>query len=254
MKEYFTIKEIGNLFDMSVQTLQYYDKIGLFKPVTRGENGYRHYKIDQMYELAYIKFMRKMSYHISEIQDFLKVRTEADSLNRLYAQTEIISKRCNELMEINRAIFRKIDFVREKIKSIDLDNVSIKSVPEKKYIQIGNEESIYMSDIFYFYPTVVFYDKQDKIFSAEITGDDEENIITKDNIYTIPAGKYLLGYHKGPYSGIVEKVKDMKALYPDLVFPELAISTNIIDQFLEKDAKNFVTEILIPINGRVPSE
>lgn len=40
MEKYFKIKEISTLFNIGIDSLRYYEKIGLIKP-KRGKNNYR---------------------------------------------------------------------------------------------------------------------------------------------------------------------------------------------------------------------
>ena len=54
-KEYLNVNELATLFGLNVQTLHYYDKIGILKPSYRDpKNGYRKYRFDQTYKLAVI--------------------------------------------------------------------------------------------------------------------------------------------------------------------------------------------------------
>ena len=54
-KEYLNVNELATLFGLNVQTLHYYDKIGILKPSYRDpKNGYRKYRFDQTYKLAAI--------------------------------------------------------------------------------------------------------------------------------------------------------------------------------------------------------
>lgn len=39
-----TIKEVSTMYNISADTLRYYEKIGLIDPVKRNENGIRDYK------------------------------------------------------------------------------------------------------------------------------------------------------------------------------------------------------------------
>lgn len=58
-KEYLNVNELATLFGLNVQTLHYYDKIGILKPSYRDpKNGYRKYRFDQTYKLASIRYMR----------------------------------------------------------------------------------------------------------------------------------------------------------------------------------------------------
>ena len=61
VKEYFSIGELAELFGLNIQTLYYYDSVGIFSPRERNEkNGRRKYEFDQIYELATVSYMRRL--------------------------------------------------------------------------------------------------------------------------------------------------------------------------------------------------
>ena len=69
MKEYFSIGELAELFGLNIQTLYYYDSVGIFSPRERNEkNGRRKYEFDQIYELATVSYMRRLGYSLEEMQ------------------------------------------------------------------------------------------------------------------------------------------------------------------------------------------
>jgi len=50
LKEYYSIGETAQLNNVTIQTLRYYDKIGIFKPAhIEKNNGYRFYHIKQFF-------------------------------------------------------------------------------------------------------------------------------------------------------------------------------------------------------------
>ena len=71
MKDYFTIGELANLFAIDVQTLRYYDSIGLLVPSHRdAHNGYRLYKFDQIYQVASIRYLKRIGYSLNQIRQY----------------------------------------------------------------------------------------------------------------------------------------------------------------------------------------
>ena len=59
---------------------------------------------------------------------------------------------------------------------------------------------------------------------------------------------WVLSYcWKGKYSGIEQKVRELHKEYNHLSLSANSYNFNIIDQFLEKDENQYVTEIQIPI-------
>ena len=61
MKEFLTIGELANIFNMDVQLLRHYDTKGLLVPQVRNsENNRRFYHFDQVYPLATIRYLRRL--------------------------------------------------------------------------------------------------------------------------------------------------------------------------------------------------
>jgi hypothetical protein len=53
----------------------------------------------------------------------------------------------------------------------------------------------------------------------------------------------LVGYHVGPYENISETFDRMHSLRSDLNFSGRIVNFNIVDQFVEANSDNYITEI-----------
>lgn len=67
MKEFYTVGEVSKIYDVSTDTLRYYDKIGLLRPWQVGENGYRYYSKAQFETISTIMLLRSMGTPISDL-------------------------------------------------------------------------------------------------------------------------------------------------------------------------------------------
>lgn len=86
-----TIGQMAKLNHISEQTLRLYDRIGLFSPNARGENGYRYYDIKQSALLDIIQYMKSLGFSLKEIKRQLEKRdlaTVEAVLKEKYRQTE----------------------------------------------------------------------------------------------------------------------------------------------------------------------
>lgn len=63
----YTISEMASIFDVSRQTLIYYDKIGLFAPAEVNEKGYRFYSPTQIPLMRLISILRDLGVDLDEI-------------------------------------------------------------------------------------------------------------------------------------------------------------------------------------------
>ncbi len=253
MKERYTIGEFCKLFGLNVQTLYYYDQIGLFTPQMRDpRTNRRYYAFDQVYNLASIRFMRKLGYSIPQVQEFFESMDVENSIERLRIHSEEMRKQWAELFLIDTAIQRKLHFVSEKMRGLDTDSLSVRWFPERRYIPIGEEEILYHHDSFYLYPTVVFYRDGQKFFGASIDTvtqgiekqpDGSEAVSTEQ----IPEGDYLCAYHVGPYELILDRANEVRKKNRHLTLADELVNFNIVDQFVASDPKRFITEMQIRI-------
>lgn len=249
-KDYLNVNEMAGLFGLNVQTLHYYDKVGIFKPNYRDpQNGYRKYRFDQMYALASIRYMRKLGYSIEDVRNFQNSRSSGEALEKLKKRSADIRAQWEELMRIDHAIMRKIQFIEESNSGLDLSSVQIEEHPERRYIPIGSESEIFTGESFYFYPTIVFYSPDSKQFGALLT--DAKDLPGEEtpgvNLSVIPKGRYLTCYHVGPYENIQKSFDRLREHGKDLCLDETILAVNIIDQFVENDKEKYITRLEIRV-------
>lgn len=256
MKQYYTVGEFSKLFGINIQTLYYYDQIGLLKPNKRDpKNGRRYYAFDQVYRLASIRFMRKIDCSIDQIQDFLGESDYHRSLDSLKEHSTQMRKQWQELLFIDSIIQRKVKFVEERLKTVQQDAVTIQSFPQRRYLPLGSEERLYFHDSFYHYPTIVFYQNGTKSFGAYLDGpfsrdESMSGFVDPAEVRVIPAGQYLCAYHIGPYEKVAEREAEIRSQWAHLPLSDQLINFNIIDQFIDSNQDHYITEMQIPIRSK----
>ncbi|HYG27527.1 MAG TPA: MerR family transcriptional regulator [Caulobacteraceae bacterium] len=63
----YTVKEVAKLSGVSVRTLHHYDEIGLLKPASVADNGYRYYGREELLRLQQILFHRELELPLEAI-------------------------------------------------------------------------------------------------------------------------------------------------------------------------------------------
>jgi len=135
----FTIGEMSKLQNVSVQTLRYYDKIGLLKPSYIDEKSrYRYYCAKHFVILNSIKQCKAMGLSLDEIKELIENYTSFDSiLNIINKQKEMIDSKIKELNNIKN----NISFLETRIQNSleeGINNVFIKHEKERKFIKYNN--------------------------------------------------------------------------------------------------------------------
>lgn len=67
----YTVKQLSDLAGVSIRTLHYYDEIGLLKPPSVGDNGYRYYDERALFRLQQILFFREMELGLLQIKEII---------------------------------------------------------------------------------------------------------------------------------------------------------------------------------------
>ncbi len=70
-KEMMTVHEVSKLTGISIRTLQYYDKIGLFPPAEYTEAGYRLYDEKALSRLQIILLFRELEFPLKDIKGII---------------------------------------------------------------------------------------------------------------------------------------------------------------------------------------
>lgn len=101
------IGKVAGLYDITVQTLRHYDKIGLFQPeLVNPETGYRYYSVPQLRQLEYILFLRQLDFSLPEIQKAMdEYRAGGTFSDTLLQRREALEVQIGEL----RAMQARID-------------------------------------------------------------------------------------------------------------------------------------------------
>ena len=84
-----TVKEVSLLTGISVRTLHYYDEIGLLRPQTTTEAGYRMYSDKELERLQQILLLRELEFSLKEIKSIID-RPGFDRNNALSEQIQLL--------------------------------------------------------------------------------------------------------------------------------------------------------------------
>ena len=94
-----TVKEVSNLTEVSIRTLQYYDKIGLLHPAHRTQAGYRLYDAAALERLQQILLFRELEFSLEDIRKILK-NPEFDREKALEQQITLLTLKKQHLEKL----------------------------------------------------------------------------------------------------------------------------------------------------------
>lgn len=224
-------RELLSISDFAISTgikessLRYYDKLGLFSPAVRGDNGYRYYIPQQIITIKTLSLLHQLDMPIKEISELENNRTPGrmmDILTRKEEELESVikdlQKSFNVIQTRRRLIQSGMEHDTEKLQVEYLDEFYYTPGPINEF---RNSKDFYVPFLNYceratdyridlrlpvggIFPDLEFFLEKpsmpERFFSI-----DPEGIIKR------PAGKYLVGYVRGFYGethGLEQKMND----------------------------------------------
>lgn len=107
----YTVKQLADLADVTPRTLHYYDEIGLLRPSSIGENGYRYYNDTAALRLQQILFYRELDLSLDEIGAIL-ASTGFDVEAALHQHRQALQQRISRLNHLIDTIDNTIQHLR----------------------------------------------------------------------------------------------------------------------------------------------
>jgi len=252
-----TTAQFAKLHEVNKRTLHYYDEIGLFRPLTKAENGYRYYDISQSIDFEYIRMLKELNMSIEEIEAYRKNPTPANFLKIVNEKEKEIDKQIQKLKDIKTVMQRKkakIAFCEtlqeqeiriEECKSerllvypYDFSKDDISEIfSHLKEIRMGMGSLISLDNVY-----KMNFDKYEGIYTIALNKKSVPNSLIK------PKGKYLCGYQKGTWD-------KLPALYQQML--DYANKNNLqltgyayevgLNDFVISDEADYITKIVIKI-------
>ena len=78
-KKTFKIGELSKLFDIGVDSIRYYEKVGILNPIRNEENNYRLYTVEDVRKLTMIRELLNLNFSTEQIKHFDENRNVANT-------------------------------------------------------------------------------------------------------------------------------------------------------------------------------
>ena len=109
-----TISEVSKKYNLTADTIRYYERIGLIPPVHRNGSGNRDFLEEDCNWLEFIKCMRGAGLSIEVLIDYVTMFQQGNSTtqarkNLLIEQRELLAGRIEEMQATLKRLDRKIE-------------------------------------------------------------------------------------------------------------------------------------------------
>lgn len=108
-----TIKDVSLKYDISQDTLRYYERIGMIPPITRTTGGIRDYQESDLGWVELAICMRSAGLPVEALVEYVKLYQEGDST--LLARLQLLTEQRETLLEQQKQINATLDRMNYKI-------------------------------------------------------------------------------------------------------------------------------------------
>lgn len=112
-----TIAEVGKKYNLTPDTLRYYEKIGLLSNVPRTKNGIRNYDDRTCGRIEFIKCMRDAGVEIEILIEYINLFEKGKST--VIARKQLLEEQKEKLLEKQKNINETVDRLNYKLKLYD---------------------------------------------------------------------------------------------------------------------------------------
>lgn len=112
-----TIAEVSKKYELTADTLRYYERIGLIPGVNRNKNGIRDYTEEDCRWIEFIKCMRSAGLPIEVLIEYVALFQQGDET--IDARKELLTEQRKQLVEKMEDMKRTIERLDYKIERYD---------------------------------------------------------------------------------------------------------------------------------------
>ncbi|EAC9079663.1 MerR family transcriptional regulator [Listeria monocytogenes] len=113
------IKQAADMFGLTVDTLRYYERVGVIPPVHRNESGYRNYKTSDLNWVYLVKNLRNAGLSVESLIEFATLAQLRETQNVEAAQKQVLVDQLKELDEKLAEMKKVRELLVYKIDSYD---------------------------------------------------------------------------------------------------------------------------------------
>lgn len=268
MKDYYKIGEISKIYGIGRDSLMYYEDIGILKPF-RDKNGYRMYKLSDIWRLNLIKELRSLNFPMKKIKEYLDDRNIESTKEILNKEIILIDEKIEELLSYKQNIMKRLDTINDVLRNLKLYEIDLVYINKRKALELN--DNITKDEEFDFLIQKLQKDYENRftilgnnnIGSSFCLDKIKQGIYNEfksvfcfledeEEIYNIifNEGYYLTLTYKGKYKNNKHYINKMFKYIEEKGYKIISDPIEIykIDIHETEDINEFVTEIQIPVD------
>ncbi len=222
MEKYFKIGQIAKLYHIGVDSLRYYEEIGIISP-KRAESGYRLYSVNDIWRLNVIRDLRELGFSMTRIKQYLDYHSTESTLALLQEEQDAIQAKMQTLMQLQANVHHRMQTIRAA-QQRPLGKILLEEHPVRRYFSIPqgysdeHEMDVLIKQLVNIDPEHFYVIGNNQIGTAiSLQEAVEHNVLKYQSVFLIdengdaclPAGRYLSLRYQGAYTQCLERINQL---------------------------------------------
>lgn len=268
-KKTFKIGELAKLFGIGVDSIRYYEEVGILQPERNPENNYRLYTVNDVRRLTLIRELLGLSFSTEQIREYDKNRNIDTTLSLLNKELDIVDEEIKRLEGTKKSIENRINTITNLLLSRSDEEVRLLNIPERGCVMVNrhnlpdNYVDYYLIKYMQGHGTQVNTIGACDCYTLDLPGSNPESLYYKTkNVffyaayfpveecnYFLPAGKYMSLIYRGD---LTKTKKLMPKLFSyaeenGLTICGEPVEMCHIDDYETDDENEYIVELQIPV-------
>lgn len=267
----FKIGELSKMFNIGVDSIRYYEKVGILNPIRNPENNYRFYTIEDFRRLALIRELLGLGFSTDQIRFFITDRNVQKTCDMLSSELTAIKQEINRLEYIQRNLENRLKTIEETTSRYKGEKIEELQLPERNCVMIRDKHltnemidyylikymneyknyvgtigvcDCYTLDLPGSNPDSLYYRTKNVFFYSDSLDKEECN-------YTLPEGLYLSILYRGPLTKTKELLPSMYTYSEKHGYKitHAPIEFCYVDEYETSDENQYLVEIQLPVDA-----
>lgn len=131
----FKIGELSELFNVSVDSIRYYEKVGLLHPI-RNTNNYRLYTVDDVRVMNTIRELLDLGFNTNDILKFEQDRTLSHMISMLEDEEKAIDTQMALLAKKKNGIHERLVSIHQALSKDTSETITLQHFPQRECMKI----------------------------------------------------------------------------------------------------------------------
>lgn len=225
----FKIGELSKIFNIGVDSIRYYEKVGILEPIRNPENNYRFYTIEDFRRLALIRELLGLGFSTEQIRFFITNRNIQKTCDMLASELTAINQKITQLKHVQKNLKNRLGTIQSMAARYNNEQIDELHLPARNCIMIHDDHlrdnmvdyylikhmnrhhdhvgtiglcDCYTLDLPGSNPDSLYYRTKNVFFYSDFLDKKECN-------YTLPEGLYLSLIYRGPLTKTKELLPSM---------------------------------------------